>query len=131
MKLKKNKIVFPSDIDEECIDLCTLLNQLPEVETFESCCGHCEYRYAIWFFCDSIDVLTRLGRATERNYSDGKWEVVVDSTDTHPYGVFWLRSKEPFESYAEMNESVNYLIDNIIYWFKDEFDEYFKKKEYE
>lgn len=118
---------LPDDMDRECISLCNVLNSLPSVETIESCCGHCKSRYSIWFHCDSISVLTRLGRATERNYSDGKWEVVVDSCDTQPYGLFWLRSKEPFSDYEEMMESVNHLEEDILYWFKDEFDEHFKK----
>ena len=115
---KQNKIQFPSDMDKECIELCEVLNSLPTVQTFESCCGHLKDRFSIWFFCDNIGVLSCLGRATERNYSDGKWEVVVDSTDTHPYGVFWFRSKEPFSTYEEMNKSLQGLIDNINYWFK-------------
>ena len=124
-----NKVpVLPDDMDQECVDLCNSLNQLPTVKTFGSCCGHFKERYSIWFFCDSIDTLSRLGRATERNYSDGKWEVVVDSTDTNPYGVFWLRSKEPFNDSDEMMKSVDDLIYNIQYWFNDEFDDYFKKQ---
>ena len=118
METNENKSQFPSDMDKECIELCETLNSLPTVQTFESCCGHLKDRFSIWFFCDSISVLSCLGRATERNYSDGKWEVVVDSTDTHPYGVFWLRSKEPFGTYGEMNKSLQGLIDNIRYWFK-------------
>ena len=116
---------LPFDMDKECIELCNILNILPGVTTFESCCGHCKHQYYIWFFCNSIDTLSRLGRATERNYSDGMWEVVVDSTDTSPYGVFWLRSKETFTTPEEMMESVARLIENIKYWFKDEFDTYF------
>lgn len=121
---------LPQDIDYQCIELCNFLNSIPGVQTFESCCGHCKERFSIWFFCDSIPALTRLGRATERNYSDGKWEIVVDSTDNHPYGVFWLRSKEPFTSYQEMEESTENLAYNFWYWFKDVFDDYFEKKPY-
>lgn len=124
-----NKVpVLPDDMDYECIDLCNSLNQLPTVKTFESCCGHFKERYSIWFFCDNVEVLSRLGRVVERNYSDGKWEIVIDSTDTHPYGIFWLRSKEPFNDYDEMMKSVGDLIYNICYWFKDQFDDYFKKQ---
>lgn len=127
-----NKVpALPDDMDQECVDLCNTLNTLPGVSTFESCCGHLEYRYSVWFFCDSIDSLSRLGKVTERNYSDGNWEVVVDSTDTHPYGVFWLRSKEPFTSSDDMNESMTKLIKNINYWFDDKFDDYFKNNNYE
>ena len=128
MKLHIPTITFPPDMDKECIAICDLLNSLPTVETVESCCGHLKNRFSVWFFCDSIPVLSRLGRATERNYSDGKWEVVVDSTDTHPYGVFWLRSKEIFKTQEEMEVSLRGLIDDIKYWFEDEFDEYFEKK---
>ena len=127
-----NKVpALPDDMDQECVDLCNTLNTLPGVSTFESCCGHLKYKYSIWFFCDSIDSLSRLGKVTERNYSDGNWEVVVDSTDTHPYGVFWLRSKEPFTSSDDMNESMTKLIENINYWFDDKFDDYFKNNNYE
>ena len=128
MKLNKNIPTLPDDMDQQCISLCNTLNSLPGVETFESCCGHCEYRYCVWFFCDNIDTLSRLGRATDRNYSDGRWEVVVDSIDTRPYGVFWLRTKEPFSTEEEMEESTNGLIEDIHHWFKDEFDYYFSKE---
>ena len=39
--------------------------------------------------------------------------------------VFLLRSKELFKTESEVNESVNGLIDNLLYWQKDEFREYF------
>ena len=130
MKLKDKIIELPADIDAECIDICNALNRLPDTETFESCCGHLKNRFSVWFFCYNIDVLSRLGRAVERNYSDNKWEIVVDSSDTHPRGVFWLRSKEPFKTKDEMVESVDWLIDNIKHWTQDEFDEYFSKNIY-
>lgn len=129
MKLNNSKISLPSDMDKECIEICNTLNTLPETETFESCCGHLKYPFSVWFFCNSIDTLSRLGRCVERNYSDGKWEIVVDSTDTHPKGVFWLRSKKPFKTQEEMSYSVNYLIERINHWFKDDFDEYFSKSQ--
>ncbi len=125
MKRLDNYMALPFDMDNECIELCNVLNTLPGVTTFESCCGHCKRPYHIWFFCTSIDTLSRLGRATERNYSDNKWEVVVDSSDTSPYGVFWLRTKEKFNTPEEMNESVQNLIKNIKHWFDDRFDNYF------
>jgi len=127
MKLLDPKLLspLPFDMDDECINLCNVLNTLPGVTTFESCCGHCKHPYYIWFFCNSIDTLSRLGRALSRNYSDGKWEIVVDSTDTSPYGVFWLRSLDTFTSTEEMMDSVKKLIGNIQWWFKDEFDNHF------
>lgn len=112
-------------MDKECIELCDTLNTLPGLKTFESCCGHLKTVFSIWFFCNNIDTLSRLGRAVYKNYSDGKWEIVVDSTDTCPRGIFWLRTIVPFVSQDEMEQSLSNLISNIKYWFKTEFDEYF------
>lgn len=39
----------PSDIDQECIKICTALNELPGIRTFESCCGHDEHGFWVWF----------------------------------------------------------------------------------
>ena len=116
---------YDGNMDKECIKLCDILNSVPSIDTFESCCGHLKDRYSIWFFCDDIITISRLGRCVERNYSDGKWELLVDSTDTHPTGVFWLRSKVPFQSYDEMEKSVNGLCNNIQYWFNTKFDSNF------
>lgn len=118
---------YDGNMDKECIKLCDVLNSNQSIDTFESCCGHLKDRYSIWFFCNDIITLSRLGRCVSHNYSDGKWELLVDSTDTHPTGVFWLRSKVPFQSYDEMEKSVNELCNNIQHWFNPTFDSYFKK----
>lgn len=131
MKLKRydEVPVLPDDVDEACVDLCNLLNRLPGVETSESCCGHGKDVYSIWFRCDDVGTLSRLGRCCERNYSDGNFEIVVDSCDTDPYGLFWLRSKKILVD-ADGDEdygSVYRLAANITYWVDDKFDEYFEK----
>ena len=124
----KNELKYPYDMDEKCIELYYLLNSLPDTETFDSCCGHEKEVYMMFFRCDNIGVLSRLGRAVSRNYSDGNWEIVVDSTDTLPYGCFWLRTKTVLTE-DELDASLDNLIYSIRYWFSDEFDEYFKKDE--
>lgn len=121
----KNELTLPSGMDEQCIELFYLLNSIPDTETFECCCGHDKCVYSMWFKCESIEVISRLGRAVSPNYSDGKWEIIVDSTDTDPYGIFWLRTTEVLHG-KELEESLEKLIDNIKWWFDDNFDEYFK-----
>lgn len=121
----KNELTLPSGMDEQCIELFYVLNSIPDTETFECCCGHDKYVYSMWFRCRSIEVISRLGRAVNKNYSDGKWEIVVDTTDTDPYGIFWLRTTEVLHG-KELEESLEGLIDNIKWWFDDKFDEYFK-----
>lgn len=120
------KFIPPKDMDKECIELCTRLNELGDVRTFESCCGHLKSWYSVWFECRSFVRLAKLYRCVDRNYSDGKWEILVDGTDVHPTYIFWLRSREVFETYEEMKESVDRLIANIDYWEDKRFDSYFE-----
>lgn len=122
--IDNKKIILPSDMDKECIELCEVLNDLPGAETFESCMGHGKHPYWIFFKCIDIDTISRLGRAVFPNYSDGNWEIVVDSTDTDPRGIFWLRSTKILVG-EELEKSLAKLIENIKYWFNGNFDEYF------
>lgn len=124
MILNNPLFALPNDIDKQCIDICNILNRLPETETYESCAGHGKRPFWVFFRCRSIDTLSRLGRAISKNYSDGNWEIVIDSCDGNPCGCFWLRSKTILKD-DELNESIKRLCENILYWFDDNFDEYF------
>jgi len=126
MKIKDlNEIIkLPDDMDKDCVELCNTLNRLPGCETYESCSGHGNHEYWIFFTCTNINTLSRLGRATFKTYSDGNWEIVVDSCDGDPIGRFWLRTKTILPNDI-LKESINGLIENILYWFNDEFDSYF------
>ena len=114
------------EFDKECVNLCQTLNTMDGLNTTESCCGHLKERFMIFFKCDNFSTLAKISRSVNRNYSDGKWELLVIDTDTSPCCNFLLRSKEPFKADIVMNESVDSLIDNLIYWQKPEFTNYFK-----
>lgn len=125
MKINKYPAInLPDNIDLKCIKICNLLNRLPNTRTYESCEGHGETGFWIFFFCYNIDVLSRLGRCINHNYSDGNWEIVVDSTDIHPRGCFWLRTKTILPD-GVLNKSLDNLIKSILYWFDDKHDEHF------
>ena len=117
-------------LDKECVDLCKALNAMDGVRTVESCCGHLRSRYNIFLKCDNFSTLAKIARSVDRNYSDGKWELLVDSSDQEPCFNFWLRSKDTFKSENDMNESVNSLIENLIYWQDSKFSDYFKPQTY-
>ena len=125
--LETPKIKLPQDVDELCVSLCDLLNRMPETETYESCCGHSNRPFSIFFHCTNIGVITRLGRCISHNYSDGYWELLVDTCDTRPNGCFWLRTNKVL-SEQELKNSIQGLEDNIIYYFGDDFDNYFDSK---
>ena len=125
MKIEdKPKIQLPPDMDRECIEICNTFNRLPNTETTESCSGHGQHTFWIFFKCTNIDVLTRLGRVVDKRYSDGNWEILIDDTDENPKGRFWLRALHKYDV-GTMKKSVNQLIENILYWFDDKFDEHF------
>ena len=124
MKLQDNYLNYDGHIDKECVELCNALNNIPYVTTFESCCGHGKDVYKIWFECYDIGVLSRLSRAVSPNYSDGNWEIICDSTDTDPFGIFELRTTKILGE--DLMKSVHNLMENIVYWFDDRFDNYFR-----
>ena len=114
------------DFDEECIELCKTLNNLEGLKTTESCCGHLRDRFMIFFQCNNFSTLAKISRSVNKNYSDGKWELLVEGSDRKPCCGFWLRSKEQFKTEEEMNESVKRLIENLLYWSDPKFNDYFK-----
>lgn len=125
IKLIREVPELPADMDSECVSLCYTLNRLPGLETYCSCSGHDKRPFYIWFRCNNIDTLSRLGRVVNRRYSDGNWEIVLDTTDGGPRGCFLLRSTSILQN-DELCDSLADLEENILYWFQDEFDEYFK-----
>lgn len=129
MNREEIAIINYEEFDKECIELCKTLNTMDGLNTTESCCGHFKNKFMIFFRCDNFSTLAKISRSVNRNYSDGKWELLVIDKDTYPCCNFWLRSKEPFKTESEMNESVNELIDNLRYWQRDEFKEYFLTKQ--
>jgi hypothetical protein len=44
-------------MDPECVELCRALNALPGIMTFESCCGHGERPFHVWFLSDNLEAL--------------------------------------------------------------------------
>ena len=127
MQIKNENEVMPlpNDMDKECIELSNLLNRLPGVRTIESCMGHGKHPYWLFFQCMDINTLSRLSRAVCDRYSDGRWEIMCESGDGDPRGRFWLRTIEILDI-DTLNKSIKELMENIEYWFQDEFDDYFE-----
>ena len=40
---------YDDNMDKECIALCNAINKIPGLRTIESCCGHDEREYRIWW----------------------------------------------------------------------------------
>lgn len=111
---------FDPCMDPECILLCDTLNTLPGIETFSSCCGHSREPYRIFMKVSDLHGLRILGRCTSRNYSSGKWRVVIDNSDGWCPGeenpvYIYLESTHPLTP-DEMALETAALEENLRYW---------------
>ncbi len=77
----RSESILPDDIDPECRALCEALNRLPGIRTTESCCGHGESPFRIWFMADSLDALPRVAYWFDGCHSgEYDWRIIA-STD--------------------------------------------------
>ncbi len=68
----------PNDIDPEVIDLCRALNSLPGIATVESCCGHGERPFQVYFKARNLDVLRPVAYWTSACHSGYPgWQVIA------------------------------------------------------
>jgi len=65
-----------SKIDRECVNLCKAINEIPGICTVESCCGHGESVYQIFFFVTSLTNLSLLLSCIHYKYD---WAVYVNA----------------------------------------------------
>ena len=49
-----------TDVDQECIALCEAINGIKGLRTVESCCGHGEKPFRIWFMVTLLENLPKL-----------------------------------------------------------------------
>jgi len=47
-------------MDAECVALCEAMNLVPGIRTTESCCGHNEHEYRVFFNTESLEALPPL-----------------------------------------------------------------------
>jgi len=81
-------------MDIACVNLVEALNKLPGIKTTESCCGHGENTYNIWFEMDTNDLgAIILSRCMSGRYycyekgeqrADPQWRVYLADTEDKP-----------------------------------------------
>lgn len=119
--------VPPSNLDPECIKICTALNELPGIRTFESCCGHGEHGFWIWFEITdpkALGLLTlsrclcnRYGRVLAGDVKG--WRAVLDHFDLCPRLCFLLEG--PMGDYKGADE----LAEEIFDYTRDRMGDYY------
>lgn len=89
---------IPNDLDPECNDLFIAMNSLSGIKTTESCCGHAESPFRIWFHAASFADLFPLLRAVDRRYvsecyDEWTWGIESSLSDVHPFVGMVLTSR--------------------------------------
>lgn len=122
-KLKlKNKIKYNTidvSIDDEVKKLCDALNCLPGIETFESCCGHGNKSFNIYFKVIDNKGLFFLTRCIDKRYwkYGGLWDIKLSIGDDYENDyrpiIYTLTSNDVLGHNA-YKQAIN-LIDNMNY----------------
>jgi hypothetical protein len=115
-------MIYDEYMDKEVIPLCDMINSLPGLKTYESCCGHGKRSINIYFYvCSDITDkgLFILTRCIDRRYwkygSDWKIELYVGDSlfeDKYlPIGYLLHSNIVGNEAYKQADN----LIENIKY----------------
>lgn len=80
-------------IDKECIDLCAAINDIPGLRTVESCCGHGERTYKIWFKAETLEWLPSLLYFCDSCHVGFNWKCLA-TTDCGMSPVTFLLESE-------------------------------------
>lgn len=124
---------YDGNMDAPCVPMCDTLNELPGVETFESCCGHGQRPYSVWLKTTDPYSLSVLARAVDRRYvcSQQLWSLTLETCEVKGGPMFCVRlsSENPYTDESDMLSDVAGVISSIRYWAGDGFKAYFGEKE--
>lgn len=125
--MEEKKDNYDGYMDKECIHICDALNSIPNVQTTESCCGHCKDRFMIFLTCDNPHSLAIIARVFDRRYigTSQPWYIELQTKDSGAY-YYFIHSETKYDSEEVMMKDVNQIIENIGYWCDDKFTSHFK-----
>jgi hypothetical protein len=94
-------MIYDERMDKECLILCDALNAIPGIKTFESCCGHGETMYHIWFTAKNVKALCSPTMGCSQNYCGHfGWHIEVDHVESPNKAIFLLEGPIGEEAYA-------------------------------
>ena len=102
----------PPDMDPECVELCRAMNALPGITTTESCSGHGEFPYRVFFHADNLRCLPAL-----LYWFDGchcgfyGWQVTVATDCAMSPVYFCVEGPTGDAAYSESKEIAQLIVD--------------------
>jgi hypothetical protein len=89
-------------MDPECIALCEAMNKFDGIETIESCCGHGDHPYRIWFVARDLQVLPELLYWFDACHTGRRgWNVSVQTDCSMAPAVFKAEGPVGKQSYTD------------------------------
>ena len=98
---------YPPDIDDGCVLLCTAINSIPCLHTYESCCGHGIEPFHIWFLCHNLGYLHHLLDFIAKSGKPG-WK--CEATLTSTGALAFMLSHHAMEDFADVGELAGFII---------------------
>lgn len=85
----KKQFEYDSNMDEEILNLCNAMNNIPGIETTGSCCGHGAESLKIFFNVTSDRGLFFIGRCVSHRYwkYGYLWKIEIQIGDRYLQGV--------------------------------------------
>lgn len=68
---------YQGRMDSECVAICDAINRIPGLRTVESCCGHGDLTFSVWFKVDDPENLPLLLYYIVPCHIGFKWNCLV------------------------------------------------------
>ena len=115
---------YDDNMDKECIALCNAINKIPGLRTIESCCGHGEREYRIWFVVEFPQFFPILLYYIDPCHVGFRWPVTVQTDCAMSPMTYCLQSidkgKVAYKQAKIITTEINKFIKTELQRFKKE-----------
>lgn len=101
-------------MDKECVILCEAINKIKGIRTVESCCGHGETPYHIWFTAERLDCLPNLlywFAGCHCGYSG--WAIKATTDCAKSPVIFCIEGPEGEIAYEQSKEIAKFIVNDL------------------
>lgn len=104
---------YRGKMDRECLEVCDAINLVDGLETKESCCGHGNTKFYVFFSFDTANARCAYPvlRANDPRYGGPNWSILASSTDL-PESCFEL-ALESHHKGEQAYKQAKIIADNI------------------
>ena len=105
-------MVYDNSMDKECVGICDAINSIPGLRTVESCSGHGDREFRVWFVAEGLEHLPILLYYCDPCHVGFRWHCSV-ACATSPVTFLLKSESEGGKAYDEAqviaNEVAAYL----------------------